>query len=369
MLLGVLAGMGVLSDRLQSRDDAVGSVAASLQAAGLNLEAREEQAAGYYEGLLNEGARVSRMNPRLGSGAEVPLWGIGSPERRSRDDFLVYDMNPNVHLEGALPLLTNSEGLADKEYSRARRPGVRRIALIGDSIARGQGAPPGRSFEARLEEDLALHAPCPGPPPEIINFAVSGYQITQLLDVLPTRARAFNPDVYAIALTEISVSRRWSDHLTTIIRQGRDPKYPFLEKVIRESRVSPTDPQRTMRAKLSRFRFDVFREVITQMKQLAAEDHANLVLLLVPSGRAIREVRENFAGVPELLRSLDVNVVNLLRTFAHVPDVSVVRVSDADIHPNAAGHALLFKALRGAVDAPDGRVRTLLLGDSCRERS
>lgn len=358
----LLAGVGLAAAVLDRRTDAIGEVAAALQATDLNREDTEEAVAGYYEALLDEGGRVRLMNPRLGAGVDVAVWGEGSVTRRGRDDFLLWDLRPNIHID---QLVTNSEGLADREYPHQRRPGLRRVVILGDSVTQGYGAKLGMSFEARLEDDLARHPVCPGQEaPEIINFGISGYKLTQLLDLIPSRARSFRPDAYVLALTQQSVGGNWSNHLTMLIREGRSLKYPFLADTVRQARVLPTDPQRTMHAKLARFRVDLIHESIREIKQMAASDHADFLVLLVPTALPQRELRKIFAGIPEILDSVGVPYVNLVGAFADV-DVSTIRAGVRDIHPNTQGHALLVQALRSQLEHQRD-ARDAFLGASCR---
>ena len=90
----------------------------------LNKEAREAMTAGYYEGLINEGSRVSSMN-RFVTDNRRPVWEDRSqPDRRQTHDFLHYELIPNSEKPDYYDsrfrymLKTNSDGLADKEYTR-----------------------------------------------------------------------------------------------------------------------------------------------------------------------------------------------------------------------------------------------------------
>src|SRR5688572_20325931 len=63
---------------------------------GLNKEAREALTAGYYEGLLNEGSRLSTMN-RFVLDNRRPTWEDNTrPESRQTNDFLFYEHVPNA---------------------------------------------------------------------------------------------------------------------------------------------------------------------------------------------------------------------------------------------------------------------------------
>jgi len=367
-VLVLLLGVGLVADGLDRRHDRIGDLAAAVFSTGPNAEDRDRETAGYYEGILDEGRRVSRMNPGFGNKEDArPAWNFEGI--RWRDDFLLFDVGPNVHVEGQRGFTTNAEGLVDRMYPHERTPGVRRIAFIGDSIVVAQGAGVGGGFEAQLEEDLTRRPACPSPaPPEIINFAVGGYRLTQLVDSIPARARSYKPDAYVVGLTALSVSRIWSDHLTTLFRQGKPLKYPYLERIVRDARLNVTDPEETMRAKLTRFRDDAIRGSLGEVKRMAAEDQADLVVLLLPSVRPLRELREIFDGVPELVQSLDIPLLDLVDAFAAV-DLETIKVGmmdgRLDPHPDRKGHAILAHAIRAQIDQPTSPVRRGFLGQTC----
>jgi hypothetical protein len=152
-LVALLSGLALLPVPVYSRTDTSvpKKLLRTLHKDELNREAREQQTAGYYEGLLNEGSRVSGMNAFVTGNRRFTPESWMLPGRRHRGDFLYWDMPPNLNARNPdnpnLDHATNSHGLADKEYSLEKPPGTWRVALIGDSVARGQGAPFGKNFE------------------------------------------------------------------------------------------------------------------------------------------------------------------------------------------------------------------------------
>jgi hypothetical protein len=70
--------------------DAGGRLLRTLSNREPNMEAREALTAGYYEGLINEGSRVSWMNRLSTERAGFTFEDRRRPERRETGDFLVY---------------------------------------------------------------------------------------------------------------------------------------------------------------------------------------------------------------------------------------------------------------------------------------
>jgi len=334
---------------------------------GLNKEGREALTAGYYEGLINEGSRVSAMTFLAGGREPMTFKNVSQPERRETHDFLVWELIPNSDTPDyrdqrqRYRLKTNSAGFADREYSVEKPEGMRRIALMGDSVTRGEGAPFQGTYEALLEERLNRPEVRGGRKGlEILNLAVGAYNVTQMMETAKVKAVRYQPDMYVVALTQLTVYRRWGDHIALLINSGIDLKYDFLRNVAREAGLKANEPVGEFWAKLARFRLPTIKWALEEVKAHAAANHATMVVLLVPSVEDRAALEEDFLGVRELLRDLKVPVIDLLPTFEHV-DLAQYKVSDVDHHPNAAGHRLLYERLDAAVEG-DPQLARIFLG-------
>ena len=106
---------------------------------------------------------------------------------------------------------TNSMGFREKEYPIERRPGVRRIAVIGDSYTFGYGVEFPEIFSKRLENELNRSAG----PYEVINFGVPGYNTSVELATFRESSAQFKPDLvivgYVLNDTEIQDQDRSKD--------------------------------------------------------------------------------------------------------------------------------------------------------------
>lgn len=322
----------------------------TMSSRGLNKEAREALTAGYYEGLMNEGSRVSAVNRLVTDTRRLGWEQRRSPESRQTGDFLFFEHVPNRVTRDyederfRYMLATNSAGLGDKEYPIEKPPATRRIALMGDSITRGLGAPPGRNYESLLEDRLnRSHKTASIQEFEILNFAVSGYHLTQMLEASKVKAGRYRPDVYVVAMSDLSVYRRWHGHISALMYSGIDLKYDYLRQLVRNARLTPEDPIGVFDARLARYRLPTIEWVITEMRAQAAAQGATLMVVLVPTTEDPKTLAEAFLGVRELLDRLDVPVIDLLDTYAGVDSLEPYRISDGDRHPNAAGHELLYE--------------------------
>ena len=296
---------------------------------------------GYYERLFTETRRL-------------PLVGT-APNRIMDSSFRIVRMKPN--LKG----LSNSFGLAGPEYTLYKPPNTRRVALLGDSLTQGLGVAIPSNYCSLLDRRLnETRSGANGQRIEIVNFALAGYQLTQIFDTAVEDVPRFEPDVYALALTELSVYRPWDEHIIEVLRMGIDMKYDFLRDTIREAGVEPADGPLALFGKLAPYRVRTLRTLLSQMKSLAEAHHATFVVMLVPAVEDGDLTRNRFAGIPELLKSLGIVTVDVLDTFDGVPDRDALRIYPTDVHPNKRGHEMIFQNLYAKFRAQPDAWRDLM---------
>lgn len=207
------------------------------------LAFRDTTMAGYYENLLHGSAEPDGWSlvDWLWTGEK---W---SPTRKRVDiykhqGYLLWEprssLNEIITQEG--PVVTNSRGLFTREFPLQKSPGTRRIALFGDSLARGYGVPMEQRFDTLLERRLNQEANAAAVQHfEIINFAVTAYRPTQMYDVALTKASLFHPDVYIMTLTELGVSQKLGRSFGGTDQPGNRSEIRFLACGIGQSQPSP----------------------------------------------------------------------------------------------------------------------------------
>ncbi|HKX46890.1 MAG TPA: SGNH/GDSL hydrolase family protein [Planctomycetota bacterium] len=340
----------------------------TLRVVVVTREQAEAEVEGYYEGLFQHSSKAVSVNA-LVSGQWATEWAAWESIRERDDvidrrgDFLFFELKPDLDVP-ELPgrLVTNSHGMADREYPVERRPGYVRAAFVGDSMARGLGSNPGANYESLLEDYLDRVRPAGAEIGfESLNFGVQAYRITQFVEVVRDKAARFSPDVYVVVLTNLTVVRKWSDHIGQLVADGIDLRYDFLRDVVRRARLRPDDDAVTMEAKLEPYRMEILAWALATIRESAAERDAKILVLLVPTVRDPRVEREWFEGVPELLAQQDIPTLDLLDTFGGVDDLLSLRIGPGDSHPNDLGHRRLFEAiLDGLRRSPE--LATLLAG-------
>jgi lysophospholipase L1-like esterase len=92
----------------------------------------------------------------------------------------------------------NEEGFRSAAFESAKRPGVLRVACIGDSWTFGMNVDQNKMYPARLEALLHADPPAGVKDVEVMNFGILGYTSFQGLQLLKTRVLDLHPDVVVI---------------------------------------------------------------------------------------------------------------------------------------------------------------------------
>ena len=75
---------------------------------------------------------------------------------------------------------------------------MRRVAVLGDSIAFGYWVSDEQGFARQLETLLERRAGPAGGRVEVLNFGVPGYNLEQEIEALRAKALAFSPDLVVV---------------------------------------------------------------------------------------------------------------------------------------------------------------------------
>jgi hypothetical protein len=119
---------------------------------------------------------------------------VGDIVQPSRYADIVYELRPNIRGRFVgQPLLINSQGLHDYEYSRRKPPGTFRIVGVGDSSLFGWGVPFEDSGLKVLER--RLNATSRAQKFEVIDFAAPGYNTAMEAETFVQRCLEYAPDL------------------------------------------------------------------------------------------------------------------------------------------------------------------------------
>jgi lysophospholipase L1-like esterase len=117
--------------------------------------------------------------------------------RRSENTRLGFELWPGGAVRAEVEYRINGEGLRGPETTREKPPGVRRVAVLGDSIAFGYWVAEEDAFPRQLERMLSGGGAAGRV--EVLDFGVPGYNLDQELEALRAKALAYAPDAVVLA--------------------------------------------------------------------------------------------------------------------------------------------------------------------------
>ena len=131
--------------------------------------------------------------------------GYSYPIFYTTDYYRGFALRPGVEglyqREGKSYVRINSDGLRDREHSKAKPADTVRIAVLGDSFSEAMHVPMEQTFWSLLERRLPECNAFPGKKVEVLNFGVSGYGTAQELMTLRQKVWDYSPDVVMLAFT------------------------------------------------------------------------------------------------------------------------------------------------------------------------
>jgi hypothetical protein len=120
------------------------------------------------------------------------------------DQFRGWGLNPGAQgwyrREGEAYVRINRDGFRGPDYSKAKPPGVVRIAVLGDSYVEAMQVSEDKTFTAMAGRELADCPRLKGKRVEALNFGVDGYGTAQELVTLQRKVWAYSPDIVVLAI-------------------------------------------------------------------------------------------------------------------------------------------------------------------------
>ena len=307
-----------------------------------NLNARDgaKLEKSYYEGLV----RVDRFNSELfelymKNPIEVNEWGEVGRTVQFTDDFRMKELRPNFRTSlKNRSFSTNYWGLRDRDYEQRPSQGTLRIALLGSSVVMGSGVADGENFESLLEERLNRDHGSSRERYEILNFAVGGYGPLEQLVVLDKKVISLHPNVM-LYIAHDSDEQRAVAHLARAVFRGIGIPYPELQRLGAAAAGSPSEA-----AAEARLRAAGPEIVLSSYHYLASRSRENgmrPVWVFLP---AVHENRNRIGTLGTAAQDAGFEVFDLSNVFESA-DLSQLRISNVDHHPNPRGHRVLAEKL------------------------
>jgi lysophospholipase L1-like esterase len=155
--------------------------------------------------------------------------------RKSPNPRLRFELRPDSTVEAEVEYRINAEGLRGPPLAVEKAEGVRRVAVLGDSVAFGYWVAEEDAFPRQLEGMLNAVRDG-GPRVEVLNFGVPGYNLDQEIETLRSRVLAFAPDVVVVAFCLNDLEGIFSYELGLV--QDRSARRRSLPGRLREGLLS-----------------------------------------------------------------------------------------------------------------------------------
>ncbi len=284
---------------------------------------------------------IHKMNSINGLGELGLLKTSNIPE-------IVFELKPNLDTYHKLvELKTNSAGLRDKEYSLTKTEDTFRIAVIGDLFVMADGVEIEETFHSLLEEKLNKEQ---GKfTYQFLNFGVSGYYLTQYLEVMKHKAKEYDPDLILVGFcprNDQNIPEEQSywdvpktypffhffakDALVDIFQRGTyfDDDVFYMEKELARNAPFSDKQKRYM------------TQIFSEMGDFSKRNDIPIIIVYVDIF-----YNENFADkLEEIVMKNDLYFVNASLPFKG-QDIDEYIIYPIDSHPNGKAHRLFADAL------------------------
>jgi lysophospholipase L1-like esterase len=279
-----------------------------------------------------------------------------------------YTLRPGFAGESkfGIPFRVSAQGFRSPEVAVPKPAGVRRVLVLGDSVAWGAGVREEETFARQLEVALRKELDCEV---EIVNAGISGYGSLEQLDLLRNDGLALEPDVVLVYHVE-------NDNLSSVRTRSALATFVKDQTVYRSNLIGATLlAWRTARWRLTAMQAGGDRaayreqvrtwerrpgtaESLDALRAIAEEARAAGARVLIASNPVAPSDPSVDAGRNALLREVAEESQATFVDVAPALDVAArertLQVSEVDLHPNGYAHGVIAGALRPALrDALD----------------
>jgi lysophospholipase L1-like esterase len=284
--------------------------------------------------------------------------------RRSSNPRLAFELRPGAVVRSEVEYGINSGGLRNPETPTIKPSGVKRIAVVGDSIAFGYWVAEDQAFPRQLQTML-------GGSVEVLDFAVPGYNLDQEIETLRAKAFDYSPDLVLVAFCLNDLEGIFSYEYGLVLdRTARSDSAGgrLLEAVLRRSvfaswveyRLAELEARRRFAQARNPLAGPLYEQAVSEQRKVLLARFRTLHELLAVRGLpglvavfptfgtrfASYPYRELHAAVVETARESGLLAVDLLDCFSAY-DFHDVRVDV--VHPNPMGHRVAAHAIRDAL--------------------
>ena len=323
--------------------------------------------------------------------AHVPIGTVQinrATVRRSDNPRLRFELRPGGVARAEVEYRVNELGLRGPETTLEKPPGVRRVVVLGDSIAFGYWVSDEQGFARQLEALLNGGPPGSGRV-EVLNFGVPGYNLEQEIEALRAKALALSPDLVVVLFCLNDLEGLFSYELGLV--QERTDRRRTLAGSVREwlvarsrlfawveYRLTELDARRHFVKAKNPLEGRLYAEAVSQQRRalqgqlavlhslLASRGIPGLVVVVPVLGDRFERYphRELHRAVVEVAESESLGAVDLLDCFSAY-EFRDLRIDV--VHPSPLGHRVAAHAVRDALCTRGWLCASVPPGPTCRD--
>ncbi len=310
---------------------------------------------------------------RLNRQAVIPL--TLKTHRFTANKVMGYELVPgSAAFEDNAWYRINADGIRDRDFPLAKPEGALRIAAVGDSVTFGLGLELEETWPKQLERELRRTHPHA----EVINFGVMGYNTPQEAERIEEKVLKYSPDLIIVgfSLNDIGVLSRQRTLLVTY--QGYDSFLTtgnrFIDRLLSQSKTYlllknrlflkktnadkheqySKDGLKLMQKGYNRYFFDAYEEpenwnvLVAAFAKIRDLIQGKVPVLFVINTELQEMDHYLFAELHEVVKKLCSDHGFLV--LDSLPDMRAhkakeLRISAANIHPNAFGNKVFIQAI------------------------
>jgi hypothetical protein len=204
----------------------------------------------------------------------------------------------------------------------------------------GLGVEEHETFDYQLETSLNADSSLSGKTYEVLNFAVGGYGLLQIVYVAKHTTPEFAPDVVLCFVHPNEVGRML-DWLRTALADGAelDQDFSQISRLLQEANASAQLPADEFRRRLSPYAGEILTWSLRELASAIRNQGALPVFVLLPLTNRNFEAHE-VKQLTEISRNVGALPIALTEVYVSYEPASL-GISAWDNHPNAQGHRLI----------------------------
>ena len=268
--------------------------------------------------------------------------------QRAANTDIYYELKPNLDTWFlGKKLVTNSQGLADDEYSLTKPDNTFRVAVVGSSWTMATSVEYPDAYHSLIEQELAQKlAP---KKVEFINFGVENYGLSEIVANVRYKALDYDPDMIIVAMTAMTPLFLWVEEKEPFVQPDSVSAFwqSYLYSAVMNALERPSY-YRTVRPQVDALRGGYSRQIrraLDELKELTSgQDVEVVILMLTHKGFNSNDVGyvDGFAD-QRGFRFVHAHVEDIAAEMGMENERLVAKLYQN--HPNETGHWLIAQKL------------------------